>query len=86
MVFDEEEKAIEYIQDDPDAYDENLDACAECAMERAHEEYETMLFEIEPKIFALRNDIAKLIDKLDDAHKRTLLFSDKWIADKVDNT
>ena len=86
VVFDEEEKAIEYIQDDPDAHDENLDACAECAMEKAHDDYETMLFEIEPKIFALRNDIAKLIDKLDDAHKRTLEFSDKWIADKVDNT
>jgi hypothetical protein len=86
VVFDEEEKVLGYIQEDPDAHDENLDASVESAMERAHDEYETMLFEIEPGIFALSDGIAKLIEKLDDAHKRSLEFSDKWIADKIDNT
>lgn len=86
VVFDEEDKTFEYLEDDPDAHDENLDACVERAMERAYDDYETMLFEIEPEIFTLRDGIAKLIEKLDDAHKRTLEFSDKWIADKVDNT
>ena len=86
VVFNEEDKTFEYLEDDPDAHDEDLDACVERAMERAHDDYETMLFEIEPGIFTLRDGIAKLIEKLDDAHKRTLEFSDKWIADKVDNT
>ena len=86
VIFDEEERTMKYIEDDPDAHDENLDTSIECAMEKAHDDYETMLFEIEPEIFTLRDNIARLIEILDDAHKRTLEFSDKWIADKVDNT
>ena len=45
-----------------------------------------MLFEIELGIFILRDDIAKLIENLNETHKRMLEFSDKWIADKADNT
>ena len=86
VAFDEEDNTFEYLQDDSDAHNENLDACIEWAMEKAHDDYETMLFEIESKLFTLCDKIAKLIEKLDDAHKRTLEFSDKWIADKADNT
>ena len=50
IKFDEEEYANELIQEDPDAYDENLDVCVENAMSVAHERYLEMKDAIEDNI------------------------------------
>lgn len=86
IVYDEEEKTLEYLQEDPDAYDENLDICIEIAMDRARNEYENMRSELEADLFFFRDEIERIIGFLEKVHKRTLEYSDKWIKQKVDNT
>lgn len=84
--YDEEEKVHEYLQDDPDAYDENLDACIESAMDKARDEYEDRRFGIENEFLSLRDAVEKIINILTDTHEESLKFSDKWIAERLDNT
>lgn len=84
--YDEEEKVHEYLQDDPDAYDENLDDCIESAMDKARDEYEDRRFGIENDFLILRDTIEQIIDILKNTHEKTLVFSDKWIAERLDNT
>lgn len=84
--YDEEEKVHEYLQDDPDAYDENLDACIEYAMYKARDEYEDRKSSIENEFIALRDAVEKIISILADTHKESLRFSDRWIAERLDNT
>lgn len=86
VTFDEEDRFDEILQDNPDAYDENLDRCVERAMSDAHEEYCEMRFNIEEDVLFLRDQIEKVIQFLDRAHSRTLEYANKWIAQKVDNT
>ncbi len=76
----------ELIQENPDAYDENLDACIEEAMDSARDEYSDMKSNMEEDIFYLRDQIELVVSFLERVHKRTLEYSDKWIAQKVDNT
>ena len=76
----------EFIQENPDAYDENLDACIEEAMDSAHDEYSDMKSNLEEDIFYLRDQIELVVAFLERVHKRTLEYSDKWIVQKVDNT
>ena len=84
--YDEEEKVHEYLQDDPDAYDENLEACLESAMDKARDEYEDRRFSIENEFLFLRDSIKEIIGILKNTHEKTLVFSDKWIAERLDNT
>lgn len=86
VTFDEEDRFDEILQDNPDAYDENLDRCVKRAMSDAHEEYCEMRFNIEEDVLFLRDQIEKVIQFLDRAHSRTLEYANKWIAQKVDNT
>lgn len=86
IMYDEEEKTLEYLQDDPEAYDENLDACVEIAMNNARDEFESMRNALENDLFFFRDEIEKIVAFLQRVHKRTLEYSDKWIKEKVDNT
>lgn len=86
VVFNEEDCAIEILQDDPEAFDENLDDCAERAMSSAHDKYTDMHNEIEEDVIFLRDQIEKVVQFLDRVHERTLQYANKWIAKKVDNT
>ena len=86
IVYDMDSRIDEFIQENPDAYDENLDACIEEAMDSAHDEYSDMKSNLEEDIFYLRDQIELVVAFLERVHKRTLEYSDKWIAQKVDNT
>lgn len=50
VVFDEEDYSFDLIQNDADAYDENLDTCVERAMSITHDRYEEMRLNIENDI------------------------------------
>lgn len=86
VAFDEEDYSIDLIQNDAEAYDENLDACVERAMSTTHEIYQEMRLEIEKDVIFLRDQIEKIVQFLDRVHERTLSYANKWIAQKVDNT
>lgn len=86
VAFDEEDYSIDLIQNDAEAYDENLDACVERAMSTTHEIYQEMRLEIEKDVIFLRDQIEKVVQFLDRVHERTLSYANKWIAQKVDNT
>lgn len=86
VVFNVEDRANELIQDDFDAYDEELDPSVERAMSRAYEEYYDMRCAIEDDIFFLRDQIERIVYFLDRVHSRTLVYANQWIAQKVDNT
>lgn len=86
IMYDEEEKTLEFLQEDPEAYDENLDMCTEFAMNQARDEYESMRASLEKDLFFFRDEIEKIVAFLSQVHKRTLEYSDKWIKQKVDNT
>lgn len=86
LVFDEEDLANEYISEDPDAYDENLEACVEAAMSRVSDEYSSMRYDIEDDVIRLRDEISRIVDILKRTHEETLKFFNKWVAHKVDNT
>lgn len=86
IVYNEEEKAIEYLQEYPDAYDENLDNCVEESMNTASEEYYDMKSKIEEDIIFFRDEINKIVILLSDAYKKIMPFSKAWIKRKIDNT
>lgn len=86
IVYDVEEKTAEYLQEYPDAYDENLDFYAEKAMCDASEEYEDMKFQIENDVVLFRDEIEKIVKVLSDTHDKIKFFSKKWIEAKIDNT
>lgn len=86
IVYDIEEKTYKYLQNYPDAYDENLDTYIYKSMEKAQDEYEDMRYSIENDVLSLRDAIADIINILENTHKESLNFSDKWIAEKLDNT
>lgn len=86
LVFDEEDLANEYISENPDAYDENLQACVEEAMSRVSDEYRNMRYDIEDDVISLRDKISRIVDILKQTHEETLKFFNEWVARKVDNT
>ena len=86
VVYDSDTRTDELIQENPDAYDENLDTCVEEAMNKAREEYLDMKSDLEEDIFYLRDQIKLVVAFLGRVHQRTLEYSNKWIAQKVDNT
>ena len=86
VVYDSDTRTDELIQENPDAYDENLDTCVEEAMNKAREEYLDMKSDLEEDIFYLRDQIELVVAFLGSVHQRTLEYSNKWIAQKVDNT
>lgn len=86
IVYDKDRRVDELIQDDPDAYDENLDNCIERAMDIVQDEYIDMRLAIEEDILFLRDQIELIVEFLKRVHRRTLEYSSKWIAEKVDNT
>lgn len=86
IVFDEEDYANDILQDDPEAFDENLNDCAERAMSSAHDQYTDMHNAIENDVIFLRDQIEKVVQFLDRVHERTVQYANKWIAEKVDNT
>ena len=55
-------------------------------MDSARDEYSDMKSNLEEDIFYLRDQIELVVAFLERVHKRTLEYSDKWIAQKVDNT
>lgn len=86
VTFSEEKRISELLQDDFDAYDENLDACVEEAMDMARDEYLSQKASLEKDVFFLRDQIYMVVQFLDRAHYRTLQYADKWIVKKLDNT
>lgn len=86
VAFDEEGYTLDLIQNDVEAYDENLDTCVERAMSTTHERYEEMRSSIENDIVFLRDQIEKVVQFLDWVHGSTLDYANNWIAQKVDNT
>lgn len=86
LVYDKDKRIDELIQNDPDAYDENLDACIERAMDIVQVEYVDMSLAIEADIVFLRDQMALIIRFLKGVRKRTLEYSNRWIVEKVDNT
>ena len=86
VVFDEEDYSFDLIQNDADAYDENLDTCVERAMSITRDRYEEMRLNIENDIVFLRDQIEKVVQFLDRVHGRTLDYANKWVVQKVDNT
>lgn len=86
VVYDSDTRTDELIQENPDAYDENLDTCVEEAMNKAREEYLDMKSDLEEDIFYLRDQIELVVAFLGRVHQRTLEYSNKWIVQKVDNT
>lgn len=86
VVFDEDERINYYIQEDSEAYDENLNEAVERAMGLAREEGSALHGEIESGVFVLYDCLTELLDAFQSAHDQTLKFSEKWIAAKIDNT
>lgn len=86
VVFDEEDYSFDLIQNDADAYDENLDTYVERAMSTTHDRYEEMRLNIENNVVFLRDQIEKVVQFLDRVHGRTLDYANKWVAQNVDNT
>ena len=50
------------------------------------EEYEDKRFSIENEFLSLRDAVEEIINILMDTHKESLIFSDNWIAERLDNT
>ena len=86
VKFDEEDYANDLIQEDPEAYDENLDACVENAMSVAHEKFLEMKYAIEDDVVFLRDQIEMVVQFLERVHERTLEYANRWIVEKIDNT
>lgn len=86
VAYSEEDRINELLQENPEAYDENLDYCAEEAMTEAHEEYFTMKYELENDIVNLKNQISMIVTFLESVHLDTLKYADIWIKNKLDNT
>lgn len=84
--YDLERKTNEYLQSDPDAYDENLELSVEAAEDRAKDEYEDLRTANENDLYFIRDGIEKIVRFLDTAHSGTLEFFNKWITKKIDNT
>lgn len=74
VAFDEEDYSIDLIQNDAEAYDENLDACVERAMSTT-EIYQEMRLEIEKDVIFLRDQIEKVVQFLDRVHERTVSYA-----------
>ncbi len=55
-------------------------------MDKTRDEYEDRRFSIESEFLSLRDAFEEIINILADTHKKSLVFSDKWIAEKLDNT
>lgn len=86
LIYDKDKRIDELIQNDPDAYDENLDTCIERAMDVAQDEYIDMRTSIEEDIVFLRDQVELIVEFLKRVHERTLEYSNRWIVEKVDNT
>lgn len=86
VTYSEEERINELLQENPEAYDENLDCCAEKAMAMAHEEYFSMKFVLEDDIIKLKSQISLIVTFLESVHLDTLKYADIWIKNKLDNT
>ena len=86
ITYDEEGKTYEYLQEYPDAYDENLDYYMEKAMSTAHDEYEDMKSEIEDDLISFYDELNKIVELLIDSHEKIMCFSNMWINAKIDNT
>ena len=86
IMYDEESKTYEYLQEYPDAYDENLDYYMEKAMSTAHDEYENMKSEIEEDLIFFYDELVRVVELLIDTHEKIMGFSKIWINAKIDNT
>lgn len=86
LVYDESEKVNQYINADPDAYDEGLDIAINSAMEQITYEYSMLRDQIEPDVIKIHDEIEKIVSVLNKAHRESSKYADKWIKDKVDNT
>ena len=86
IVYDLDTRTNELIQENLDAYDENLDTCVEEEMNKARKEYLDMKSDLEEGIFYLMKQIKLVVVFLEKVHQKTLKYSNKWITQKVDNT
>lgn len=86
IAYDEERKTYEYLQEYPDAYDENLDFYMEEAMSKAHDEYEDMKSEIEDDLVFFYGEIKRISKLLSDMYDKIMEFPKTWIRAKIDNT
>ena len=86
ISYDEESKTYEYLQEYPDAYDENLDFYMEKAISTAHDEYEDMKSEIEDDLVFFYGEITRISKLLSDMYDKIMEFPKTWIRKKIDNT
>ncbi|MBQ8924021.1 MAG: hypothetical protein IJ053_04425 [Lachnospiraceae bacterium] len=86
ITFDEEDVVNNFITDDPDAYDEGLEDSIERAMDSARNMRFDLQLAVESDVLRFRDEVEKIVSLLKDVHKKSLKYSNKWIADKVDNT
>ncbi len=86
IIYDTEEKSAEYLQDYPEAYDENLDFYVELSMEKANEEWENLKESVEEDFLYFRDLLEKIVETLNETRAQTMPFSAKWLIDKIDNT
>lgn len=84
--YDVSDKACEYLQEYPDAYDENLDYYTNISMDRANDEYTEIRSNIEEDLLFFRDEIKRIVDLLSSMHEKIMAFSFNWIEDKIDNT
>lgn len=86
IVYDLDTRTNELIQENLDAYDENLNTCVEEEMNKARKEYLDMKSDLEEGIFYLMKQIKLVVVFWEKVHQKTLKYSNKWITQKVDNT
>ena len=86
IVYDGDDKTMEYLSEYPDAYDENLDYCMDEAMERVNDEYQDMKNEVEENLICLYEKMERIVELLSDTYEKIIPFSKEWLKAKIDNT
>lgn len=82
--FDVSDRANYYISQNPEAYDENLNDCAEDSFQRASDEKSDMANSIEDEVIKFEMGIGNIIDNMQQIFK--LLCTYKRINEEIDNT
>lgn len=86
IAYDGEDKTMEYLSEDLDAYDEKLNYYIDDAMNRVNEEYEDMKNKVEEDLICFYNKMEKLVKLICDTYEKIIPFSKEWLKAKIDNT
>ncbi|NFA44459.1 hypothetical protein EXM65_18335 [Clostridium botulinum] len=82
--FDVDDQASKYLSEDPEAYDENLDNCANDAFQRANDERAEKAEEIEEIVVKFEKELDLLIKNIQDNFE--LFCQNRILNNQIDNT